>query len=92
MWQLVVLFIRGPNCGRHVWFGHEGGFALGDQKLYQERSKPAPHVASVGDGTETEMIQASVETLVPGSSCWPGKTWMIDPSLKEGRRLEENMA
>jgi hypothetical protein len=83
--------MRGPNCGRHVWFGHEGGFAPGDQKLYQERNKTAPHVASVGDGTETEMTQASVETLVPGSSCWSGKTCVIGPSLEEGRRVEEDM-
>ena len=63
--------MRGPNCGRHVWFGYEGGFALGDKKLYQERNEAASCVASVGDGTE--MTQASVETLVPGSTCWPGK-------------------
>jgi len=90
-WQLLVLFLRGPNCGRHVWFGYEGGFTLGDKNLYQERNETAPCVASVGDGTETEMTQASVETLVPGSTCWPGKR-VFDPGLKEGKPgVEEDM-
>lgn len=62
--------MRGPNCARHVWFGYEGGFALGHQK----RTETGSCLASVGDKTETEMAaQESVETLVHGSSCWPGK-------------------
>jgi len=71
-WQLLILFMRGPNCGRHVWFGYEGGFAL----CHQKRTETGSCVASVGDGTEIETgmtAQASVETLVHGSSCWPGK-------------------
>ncbi|KAF8517298.1 major facilitator superfamily domain-containing protein [Hysterangium stoloniferum] len=27
-WQLVLLFIRGPHCSRHTWFGWEGGAEL----------------------------------------------------------------
>lgn len=75
--------MRGPNCGRHVWFGYEGGFAFGDQKLYQEHAHAATHVAvSVGDrtetgtetGTETEMMrQATFDTCTPRSSCCLGE-------------------
>ncbi|KAH0832292.1 major facilitator superfamily domain-containing protein [Lanmaoa asiatica] len=75
-WQLLVLFMRGPNCGQHVWFGYEGGFALGDQKLYQEHTESTSHAASVGDRTETETgmtTQATVETWTPGSSCCAGE-------------------
>lgn len=68
-WQLLVLFMRGPNCGRHVWFGYGGGFALGDH----ERAETSSHVASVGNGTEMT-THASVETLVHGgTSCCPEK-------------------
>ncbi|KAF8441083.1 major facilitator superfamily domain-containing protein [Boletus edulis BED1] len=69
-WQLLVLFMRGPNCERHVWFGYEGGVA----RSAQEHAKTGSHVASACDGTEMEMTKyASAETLVHATSCWPGK-------------------
>lgn len=79
--------MRGPNCGRHVWFGYEGGFAFGDQKLYQERTETASHYVSGGTeaGTTT---QATIETWTPGSS----RTCMVAPSLKDGKAtVEEDM-
>lgn len=89
VWQLFILFMRGPNCGRRVWFGYEGGFAFGDQKLCQERMETASHGASVGSGTETGMTtQATFETWTPGSSCCPGERSMSVPDLKD---VEEGM-
>lgn len=73
--------MRGPNCGRHVWFGYEGGFAFGDQKLNQEYTETASHSAGVGGWTETgTTTQGTVEMWTPGSS----RTCVVAPSLKDG--------
>lgn len=81
--------MRGPNCGRHVWFGYEGGFAFGDRKLYQERTETASHWTKVGGGAETGATTlVTIETWTPGSS----RTCMIAPGLKDGElTVEEGM-
>ncbi|KAG8214839.1 major facilitator superfamily domain-containing protein [Butyriboletus roseoflavus] len=91
VWQLFVLFVRGPNCGRHVWFGYDGGFALGEQKQCQERMETASHGASVGSGTVTGMTtQESIEMWTPGSSWCPEERCMNVSGLKNGK-VEEGM-
>ncbi|KAH7913356.1 major facilitator superfamily domain-containing protein [Hygrophoropsis aurantiaca] len=43
-WQLVILFLRGPNCSRYTWFGYEGGFSA---------RKSTPVTKEVASGTTT---------------------------------------
>ncbi|KAG9308521.1 major facilitator superfamily domain-containing protein [Chiua virens] len=68
-WQLLVLFIRGPNCGRHVWFGYEGGFAFNERKLYEERT-----CADATSRSDTaEMTEVTTEARTPRDSCYAGE-------------------
>ncbi|EGN97824.1 hypothetical protein SERLA73DRAFT_74085 [Serpula lacrymans var. lacrymans S7.3] len=37
-WQLVVLFLRGPNCDRYTWFGYQGGLVARKDRAPKERT------------------------------------------------------
>jgi len=63
-WQLIVLLARGPNCGRHIWFGYHGGFAFGDDKLYKDHTHSTSCATSVG----TEMGVTTMGTWINEST------------------------
>jgi len=72
-WQLLVLFMRGPNCGQHVWFGYDGGFTVGGRRLRQERTETTPRVKNLDRRMETTVSTLATvsETWKSGSSCCP---------------------
>ena len=44
-WQLLVLFLRGPNCARYTWFGFEGGFAFQVEQKQDGTATPATQMS-----------------------------------------------
>lgn len=38
MWQIGILFLRGPHCERFTWFGYEGGWES-RKKVVEERKR-----------------------------------------------------
>ena len=48
-WQLLVLFLRGPNCKRYTWFGYEGGFTHQAEQKQSGTATPATQTSSIVD-------------------------------------------
>ncbi|KAH7927666.1 MFS general substrate transporter [Leucogyrophana mollusca] len=57
-WQLVILFLRGPNCGRYTWFGYEGGLSI-------KKSAAAVKEAPSGNTTPGDLSPGPVSQPLP---------------------------
>ncbi|EPQ54895.1 MFS general substrate transporter [Gloeophyllum trabeum ATCC 11539] len=60
-WQLLILLLRGPHCGRFTWFGYEGGLeprkgVVMERKRREEAEKNGVRVNDDGNERQDEKV------------------------------------